>query len=80
MLFPVRCYTCNKLIGHLWERYKRQLEEEEGTSGKILDEMGMKRYCCRRMFLTFVDLIDNVLEYEGVKEPQNEIVRCYKAI
>lgn len=29
----------------------------------ILDDLKMKRYCCRRMFLTHVDLIDQLLEY-----------------
>ncbi len=28
-----------------------------------LDDLKMKRYCCRRMFLTHVDLIDQLLEY-----------------
>lgn len=32
-------------------------------SRTILDDMNMKRYCCRRMFLTHVDLIDQLLEY-----------------
>jgi hypothetical protein len=29
----------------------------------ILDTLKLKRYCCRRMFLTHVDLIDQLLEY-----------------
>ena len=26
--------------------------------GKLLDELDIKRYCCRRMFLTQVDIVD----------------------
>tara|TARA_B100000123_G_scaffold272579_1_gene256056 strand:- start:3323 stop:3556 length:234 start_codon:yes stop_codon:yes gene_type:complete len=26
--------------------------------GLVMDELGLKRYCCRRHFLTHVDLID----------------------
>lgn len=26
--------------------------------GKLLDELGFTRYCCRRMFLSQVDIID----------------------
>lgn len=31
---------------------------EISAQGKILDNLGIKRYCCRRMFLTQVDIID----------------------
>jgi DNA-directed RNA polymerase I, II, and III subunit RPABC5 len=28
-----------------------------------MDSLGLKRYCCRRMVLTHVDLIDKLLAY-----------------
>ena len=28
-----------------------------------LDELGLTRYCCRRMILTHVDLIEKLLKY-----------------
>lgn len=30
---------------------------------QALDELGLHRYCCRRMILTHVDLITKLLEY-----------------
>jgi DNA-directed RNA polymerase subunit N (RpoN/RPB10) len=28
-----------------------------------MDELGLKRYCCRRMFLTHVELIEEVMPF-----------------
>ena len=66
MLFPVRCFTCGKLIGHLWEEYARRVKAGENP-GKVLDELGVKRYCCRRMFIGHVDLVDQIIKYSKVR-------------
>ena len=34
-----------------------------GLSSDALDELQLKRYCCRRMVLTHVDLIEKLLHY-----------------
>jgi DNA-directed RNA polymerase subunit N (RpoN/RPB10) len=31
---------------------------QETPEGKILNELGLKRYCCRRIMLGHIDLID----------------------
>jgi hypothetical protein len=38
---------------------------------QAMDDLGLKRYCCRRMILTHVDLIDKLLAYHtfAAKEP-----------
>eukprot|EP00656_Telonema_subtile_P009137 TRINITY_DN14282_c0_g1_i1.p1 TRINITY_DN14282_c0_g1~~TRINITY_DN14282_c0_g1_i1.p1 ORF type:complete len:103 (+),score=24.51 TRINITY_DN14282_c0_g1_i1:78-386(+) len=59
MIIPVRCFTCGKVIGDKWPRYLALLMEDF-TEGDAMDELGLKRYCCRRMVMTHVDLIEKV--------------------
>jgi DNA-directed RNA polymerase I, II, and III subunit RPABC5 len=33
------------------------------TYSEALDDLGLTRYCCRRMILTHVDLIEKLLKY-----------------
>jgi len=65
MMVPVRCFTCGGVIGDKWEEFRRRVSAGE-EAGKVLDDMGVKRYCCRRMLLSNVDFIDEVLEYDVV--------------
>lgn len=63
MIIPVRCFTCNKITGNKWVPYQKLLKE--GVSpNDALDQLGLRRYCCRRILLTHVDLIDKILNYE----------------
>jgi len=64
MIIPVRCFTCGKVVGSAYETYRRELAEGVKDPEKILDDLGLKRYCCRRMVLTHVDLIDDVAPFD----------------
>jgi len=70
-MFPVRCFTCGALIADKWEEYIKRVEEGEDP-GKVLDDLGIKRYCCRRMFISAVVYIDDVLKYEKPAEEDKE--------
>ncbi len=72
MIIPIRCFSCNKVIGNKWELYVELLKNEY-TEGDALDAMELKRYCCRRMFLGHVDLIEKLLENEEgiINDKQN---------
>jgi len=83
MIIPVRCVTCNKILGNKWKYYKEKIDFHENKNknknitkenlkveneldiyftdnyaGKVLDELGLTKLCCRRHMLTHIDLID----------------------
>lgn len=63
MIIPIRCFSCGKVVGDKWEPYLSLLQDEGLSEGDALDRLGLKRYCCRRMVLTHVDLIQKFLLY-----------------
>lgn len=65
MIIPIRCWSCGKPVSHLWEEFQQRLEKEgEENRKKILDSLGLERYCCRALFLGHVDLIDTVARFK----------------
>ncbi|MEM7825712.1 MAG: DNA-directed RNA polymerase subunit N [Candidatus Aenigmatarchaeota archaeon] len=63
MIIPVRCFTCGKVVGHLYEEYKKRIEEGENRE-KILNDLGLKRYCCRQLFLGHIDLLREINQFK----------------
>ncbi|RZN14817.1 MAG: DNA-directed RNA polymerase subunit N [Methanosarcinales archaeon] len=61
-MIPVRCFTCGKVIGSVWEEYTKRIESED--AGAVLDDLGINRYCCRRMLLSHVKLVDILSPYQ----------------
>ncbi len=66
MIVPVRCFSCGKVIGEGYEKYKERTEKGENPE-KVLDDLDIRRYCCRRMIFSHVDFMDEILKYKGVK-------------
>ena len=63
MMVPIRCFSCGKPIGHLWEEYNTRVAKGEDRK-KVMDELGLKRYCCRAQFLTNVDVAKQISKYK----------------
>jgi len=41
-----------------------RLESGDFSEGEVMDQLNLTRYCCRRMIMTHVDLIEKLLRYE----------------
>jgi len=73
MLVPVRCFTCGNLIADKFEDYKNRVKSGEEPA-KILTALGLERYCCRRMLLTSVETIHQVIPfYEAIRRRHLEV-------
>jgi DNA-directed RNA polymerase subunit N len=67
MIIPVRCFSCGKVVGDKWEPYAQRVETGEDPKD-VLDDLGLTRYCCRRMLLSHVEIIDEILKFHTGKE------------
>ena len=73
MLVPVRCFTCGNLVSDIFEEYQNKVKSGEEPA-KVLDSLGIERYCCRRMLLTTVETIQQVIPfYEAMYKRNTEI-------
>ena len=63
MMVPVRCFSCGQVIADKWEEFDKRVNKNGEDAGKVLDDLGVKRYCCRRMLVSHVDLIDEIINY-----------------
>ncbi len=60
MIIPVRCFSCGKVIGSSYKTFVKRVQLGEDPQ-QVLDDLEIKRYCCRRMIVSHADLIDEVL-------------------
>ena len=73
MLIPVRCFTCGGLIADKQAEYSNRVKAGEDPA-KVMDSLGLNRYCCRRMFISNVDTIYQIIPYyEALRRRMSEI-------
>jgi DNA-directed RNA polymerase I, II, and III subunit RPABC5 len=62
MIIPIRCFSCSKLIAHVYQPYLDLLEKGV-SSDDAFEQLGIERFCCKRMIVAHVDLIDDLLKF-----------------
>jgi DNA-directed RNA polymerase subunit N len=67
MLIPVRCWSCGKVVAHLYDQFKNAVDTGEDPS-KVLDDLGLERYCCRRMYVGHIELIDEISPFSIARQ------------
>jgi DNA-directed RNA polymerase subunit N len=67
LLIPVRCFTCGALVGDKFYEFKDRISRGEEPT-KVFEEMGIKRYCCRRMLMSGFEIVDHQIPYYEATE------------
>ncbi len=55
--------SCGKVVAQLWETFQERIKQGEDPK-LVLDDLGLKRYCCRSLFLTHVDTYKQIAKYK----------------
>ncbi|MCL5427654.1 MAG: DNA-directed RNA polymerase subunit N [Candidatus Marsarchaeota archaeon] len=63
MMIPVRCFSCGQVVADKWEEYDKRVNKDKEDPKKVLDDLKVQRYCCRRMLISHVDIIDDIISY-----------------
>jgi DNA-directed RNA polymerase subunit N (RpoN/RPB10) len=72
MIIPVRCFTCGRVMADIvdyYENEKANIKENKKVdklyknfdkihTAHILDNLGLKRYCCRRNLIANIDMME----------------------
>jgi len=77
--FPVRCFSCNKVINPLYNLYIK-LINNGFTENDAMDKLLLKRGCCRNIFLNHIDMSEHHLKYgvSATREEKNVVLKLDK--
>jgi len=60
---PVRCFSCGRLLADKYDQFEGRVRKGEEPK-QVLDDLGLKRYCCRTAVLTSVDFADEIAKFK----------------
>ncbi len=60
MIILIRCWSCGKPIGHLWEEYKEKVEKGESKK-EVLDNLGCAaEFLSSLLGIPAIDVTDHI--------------------
>lgn len=54
-MIPVRCISCGKVVSAYVDEYQQRVRDGEDPK-EVLDDLGLNKYCCRRMLIAHVEV------------------------
>ena len=63
-MIPIRCLSCGKPVSAYFDEYNKRVAAGE-KSKDVLDDLGLTRYCCRRMLISHVETWEQILQSQG---------------
>ena len=80
MALPIRCFTCNKVIGQYETEYV-SIMNDENQIHDFFKKHGITRFCCKRMFMTTCyDIHDKFIECNEDNLPSQVNIGEHKKI
>lgn len=55
MLLPIRCFTCNKILGNYNNAWQNSCHDPHS----FFEKYNIKRYCCQKIFMTHIDIYEH---------------------
>ncbi|HIC83939.1 MAG TPA: DNA-directed RNA polymerase subunit N [Nitrososphaerales archaeon] len=71
MIIPVRCFSCGAVVADKLETLESRTSNGESPAD-ILNDLGVTRYCCRRMLLSNSNVIDQIIQYHENLHDKNK--------
>lgn len=68
MILPVRCFTCNKVIGN----YSQAWDRHKDNPRLFFLKYKIRRYCCQKIFMTHID----IFEFDAEVNLPHVDIRC----
>ena len=68
-MLPVRCITCNKVLGRYDAVFDKYKVENNDNLQSFFEDMNITRYCCKKVFMTHID----IFQYNTEVDPSSHI-------
>jgi DNA-directed RNA polymerase subunit N len=58
--------TCGRVLSGKWKEFQKRIASGE-EARKVLDDLNIKSYCCRTLFLTHKDIYKQIDRFERMQ-------------